>query len=330
MPCAKTLFRLAHLNSEIKYILHSVNKKAPRYTYPQIPDVAVWQDDLWQRLQECNSNAPKFVDDRHYLTVVCSIRYHEIVMHLFRPTPHIRNPTKSSLLKCYDSAEKAIGLWKELYEADRMSYSWVTIHSVCLSALTILYCIWTSEDIAASTRIDAFTSTMCDASVLLSAAGEYWIEARRSRNRLDTLVSATVRWLTDRLNVRATPTVRQQRKRKGTNRSQRLPAQPGAGWDQRNLPALQPAAQSQDSTPVNNFTLLDQDPGDASSEQVHGYQPASAAGFNDYINSQDLASFLGAPDIFASDNNFLMDGMFTDYQPLFEFSNTDMGMAWPF
>ena len=298
-----TLFKLAQLNSEIKYILHSLSHAAPRYTYPQVSNISEWQQDMWDRLKDCKQRSPKYQDDRHYLAIICEIRYTELAMHLFRPTPRIRSPGTSSLLKCYESAEKAIALWKELYEADRMSYSWMTIHSVCLSALTILYCIWTSPDIAATTQIDRFTSMMRDASVLLSAAGEYWVEARRSRSRLDGLASATVRWLISKMS---------------SSNSREHEQQDSRYWQQ----AL---AQADSRDP--NTALLSSDGERAlphgSDAEFSGYGTVGGETLDMYIDNQDLAAFVGIPDLFANDSNFMIDSIFSDYQPLFNFMGAD-------
>lgn len=261
--------------------------------------------DMWERLQECIERGPRFADERRYMTIICEIRYNEVAMHLFRPTPRIRAPSTNSLRQCYQSAEKTIRLWKELYEADRMSYSWVTIHSVCLSALTILYCIWMSSEISATVKIDAFTTIMRDASILLSATGEYWIEARRSRNRLDGLVNATVRWLIDRLTS-----------------YQRTDAQ-------RRISEAQP--QPQDGLQATSSTFdanQNGSPGAVANQAAagSGYGYGNEGIFDTYISNQDLAAFVGAPDPFASDNTFLFDGMFSEYQPLFDFNGADMSV----
>lgn len=319
MSCAKTLFQFARLNSEMKYILHSVNKEVPAYTYPQVPDVKLWQEDMEKRLHQCHASAPKFQDDRRYLTVICSIRYHEMIMHLFRPTPHIRNPTESNLAKCHASAKRTIALWKEMYEANKMAYSWITIHSVCLSALTILYCIWTSQAVGESTRVDQFTTIMCDVSVLLSAAGEYWSEARRSRTRLDNLARATTRWLMDK--HASNSNIRSQRRMPDATMSSR------SDTNQINHSAAQQRARSHNPTPMPDLTLQDQSFGDVSYDQVEQY-PLPNLGFDGYINDEDLASFLGAPNLLNTDSDFLMEGLFVDYQPLFQFNGADTNMGW--
>lgn len=324
MSCAKTLFQLAHLNSEIKYILHSVNKQVPAYTYPQIPDITTWQEDIWKRLQECHANAPKFEDDTRYLTVLCSIRYHEVAMHLFRPTPHIRTPTENNLARCHSSAEKTIELWKELYEADKISYSWITVHSLCLSALTILYCIWTSHAIAESVRVDEFTSVMCDTSALLSAAGEYWAEARRSRTRLDNLARATTRWLMDKL--RGTSARDTARQRTQTSRSSVATLDQTSDLNQGISLETPQGVRNPERASMDDAVPYGQSLNGTSYDQC--IPPLSNVSFDGYISNQDLASFLGAPDTSTTDKEFLMEGMFVDYQPLFDFNGADPGFLW--
>jgi len=289
MSCSIVLFKLAQLNSEIKYILHSISRDTPRYTYPQIPDIEAWQSDLYHRLEAIFADFPVFGDEDDHLTKICQIRYHEIVMLLFRPTPRIRTPSKRSLLQCHSSAEATIRLWKELYDSDRMSYSWITIHSICLSGITLLYCIWMVPETAVAVKIDALTSTMRASSNILSAAGEHWTEARRSRNNLDDLTAATVRWL---LDLHAT--------------------QKTQNWSG-------PQAHSAASLPNNAAANT-------------GGQPQGRTGgvhlpdldfpvIGTYINGENLADFVGAPDPFASDFSLTMEGMFSEYQPLFDFSS---------
>lgn len=300
MACALTLFKFANLNSELKYILHSVNRLTPRYTYPQITNIEEWQQDLWTRLQQCYDSAPKFADERKHLSIICEIKYLEITMHLFRPTPRIRSPTIPNLSKCYESAEKTIMLWKELYKMDRMSYSWVMIHSVCLSALTILYCVWTISEITKSVRIDTFMATMREASVLLSIAGEYWTEARRSRHQLDELVNATVRWLIDRLTAKSAT---------------------GGEVVQRSGSSQPPGDRI-----IRENGVLDTEVNSGQQQTSSEFLNDDSMGgiFDNYINNDDLLTFLGAPTPFVGDGEMPFDSLFIDYQPLFDFNGGDI------
>ena len=180
----------------------------------------------------------------------------------------------------------AIHGWKELYDSDQMSYSWVTIHSVCLSAITMLYCIWMVPETAAATKLDVLTSVMRAASNILSAAGEHWSEARRSRNKLDDLTAATVRWLMDlRPNQRSRPRSR---------------------------------SQSQLPTFSNSHSTVTE------MQQFDDLSNLDFPGIDTYINAEDLAVFVGAPDPFATDLSLTMEGMFSQYQPVFDVNSSQV------
>lgn len=284
------------------YTLHSTSPNAPEQTYPRIPDIGAWQNDLYKRLLAIRQDFPSFSTESKYLLVLCEIRYHEIVMLLFRPTPRIRAPSKDSLIHCYQSAEAIIRLWKELYNSDRMSYSWTSIYSICLSAIIILYCVWMVRELTNSTEIDSLTQTMVAASNLLSAAGEHWVDARRCRNSLNNLTTATVRWL---VKLRS----RQQS-------LARTAADHGAQTDS-------------DRQPATNSMTVD----GILSQQQQQQQPFIGNGggsdvptnpefpwVDTYINGEDLANLFRTSNTFAADDlSLTMEGMFSEYQPLFDF-----------
>ncbi|ETN42544.1 uncharacterized protein HMPREF1541_01701 [Cyphellophora europaea CBS 101466] len=288
MACARVLFKLALLNSEIKYIMHSISRDVPRYTYPQVPDIGAWQSDVYNRLRALHAEMPVLEADDAHMSTNCDIRYHEIAMLLFRPSPRFRKPSRDALLQCQQSAETQIGLFKRLYDADRLPFSWFDIHSICLSATTLLYCVWSEPAIAAATRIDGLIDSTRAASNILSAAGEHWTEARRSRDNLEALSSATVRWLLD-LHTKSRP----------LNGMSQLQQPSGASNPKQNRSGIAEYSQLPD---LGNATF-DWD----------------LPGVDTYLNNDNLATFVGAPDPFTADFNLTIDGMFSEYQPTFDF-----------
>ena len=282
------------------YTLHSTSPNAPEQTYPRIPDLEVWQNNLYKRLLQIRENFPAFKGERKYLSILCEIRYHEIVMLLFRPTPRIRAPGKDSLIHCYQSAEAIIRLWKELYNSDRMSYSWTSIYSICLSAIIILYCVWMVRELTASTEVDTLTQTMVAASNLLSAAGEHWVDARRCRNSLNNLTAATVRWLV---------TLRSNQQSRN-----RAAADCGAQTDS--------ARHVEADTAVHDRTSLEeqQQPRQANMDISELPVTPDFPWVDTYINGEDLANlFRTSNPSAAEDLSLTMESMFSEYQPLFDF-----------
>lgn len=195
MSSAIHLFKLAQLNSEIKYILHSISAEAPPYTYPNIPNVLQWQSDITARLKAWFGQIPQFTGDQIYLTHLCQIKYHGIMMLLMRPSPAIPSPSVDSLRSCYESAVASIRLYDQLYKGDLLVYSWVTVHSLFLSTITMLHCIWTVPQVTAQIKLDVLMADLKAGSNVLSATGEHWLEAKRSRDVLDELSGTTVRWI---------------------------------------------------------------------------------------------------------------------------------------
>lgn len=195
MSSAIHLFKLAQINSEIKYILHSISHKAPPYSYPNVPDVLAWQTDVLSRLATWAEDIPQFSGERIYITKLCEIKYHGVITLLLRPSPAIPSPSVRSLRSCYDSAVASIRLYDQLYKQDLLVYTWVTVHSIFLSTITMLHCIWTVPEIAARIQIDSLIADLKAGSNVLSATGEHWSEAKRSRDVLDELSGATVRWI---------------------------------------------------------------------------------------------------------------------------------------
>jgi hypothetical protein len=52
MSYAIHMFKLARLNSEMKYILHSISRETPAYAYPAVRCMKTWQTDMLSRLDQ--------------------------------------------------------------------------------------------------------------------------------------------------------------------------------------------------------------------------------------------------------------------------------------
>jgi hypothetical protein len=189
------LFRLAQLNSEIKYVLHSISRQPLPYTYPNIPDVDEWKQGITVRLNRWKEQIPLFDGNQNHLSKLCEIRYHGVMMLLLRPCPTIPKPTTESLILSHKSATSSLHLYDQLYRDDLLLCNWITVHSLFLSTITMLYCIWAVPEVAAQTRVDVLMADMKAVSNILSATGEHWSEAKRSRDVLDDLSSVTTRWI---------------------------------------------------------------------------------------------------------------------------------------
>lgn len=191
------LIKLGQINSEIKYIANSISHKTPAHSYPQVPDVNMWQRDVLGRLDQWLASLPP-LNTTH--TKICEIEYHKIIMLLLRPSPAIRKPSNESLQRCHQSAISTIRGYEELYRADRLLYNWPTVHSVFLASVSMLFCIWTVPTIAKDTKMETLSADLNSASKILCAMAEHWVDAKRGRDVLDELSQATIRWIVESQN----------------------------------------------------------------------------------------------------------------------------------
>jgi len=190
MAYAIHFFKLARMNSEIKYVLHSVNREAPSYAYPAIRDILQWQDNMRTQLDEWYASIPLDSNTHSdYGELLCKTQYHTMKMILFLPTPGIPQPRPEFLRRCYESSISAIKLFRDLYTRDMLVYNWSTCHAVILHAFCLIYCVSTVTQLRAETTEEALLTSIRAASDILSATGEYWAGAKRSRDLLNELAS---------------------------------------------------------------------------------------------------------------------------------------------
>lgn len=205
MSYAIHLFKLAKLNSEMKYILHSISRETPAYAYPAVHCMRTWQRDMRERLDQWAARVPQRPGPKDYVMKVCDIRYHVLKTLLLRPSPGIPKPSSDDLEICYASALRAIRLYHDLYVENALVFTWASYHSIMMSAVTAFFCIWTCPSVARVIVIDELVSDLRAASNILSATGEHWQGAKQSRNILDELSHRTIRWIMDRKNGNGRP-----------------------------------------------------------------------------------------------------------------------------
>ncbi|KNG47228.1 c6 transcription factor [Stemphylium lycopersici] len=189
------LFKLAKITSEFKYVANSIVHSAPAYAYPPISDMAAWQLDMLDRLDHWNADLPQHVCDDSYMKTLCEVRYHTMKMLLLRPSPAIPMPSQASLTACHASARQILRLFSRLNRQQLLVYDWLTLHGIVSSTITMLYCTRSVPDIARNTDTEDLMSDMNINLSILSSMGEHWTGARRARDVLEDLGTATLRWV---------------------------------------------------------------------------------------------------------------------------------------
>lgn len=225
------LFKLAKLNSEIKYVANSIVRKAPSYAYPPITEnnIQLWQEGMVKRLNQWLESIPQSESSNAYIQVICKIRYHSIKMLLLRPSPAIPKPSTESLLACYDSAYHTIGLFDQLYRQDLLVYDWMSLHGIILSTISVFYCIKAVPGLARTIELDELMNILNISFSILGASGEHWSAAKRCRSILDDVAKATISWMKDlkassvRANDRASESISQEGQARGVSLVQNVP-----------------------------------------------------------------------------------------------------------
>ncbi|GJN77146.1 hypothetical protein PLIIFM63780_000635 [Purpureocillium lilacinum] len=219
------LFRLARINSEIKYVANSIVRHAPAYAYPAVINIYEWQRGVLQQLDQWANEIPVGDETQAlHMKLICRQRYHSLRMVLLRPSPAIPKPTNEALEQCYHSAQECIRTFDKLYRNNLLVYSWTTFYSLALSTLTLFYCIKTAAKIAQDTDVPTLMSDLSISSSILSATGEHWSGAKRCRDILDDLGRSTVRQLFESSRQPVSPEAQRRRTRSTVVADQRNPS----------------------------------------------------------------------------------------------------------
>ncbi|KAL4981023.1 putative Zn(II)2Cys6 transcription factor [Aspergillus desertorum] len=166
------LFRLAQLNSEIRYIMHSINRDVPAYALPVIRDILSWQQEMVRSLDNWVAAIPPQPPGvSAEIVLLCRTKYHEIMILLLRPSPGIPNPSDAILDECFNHALALLREFSDLYAVGNLPYNRLVVHSIFLGTL-----FNTTQDI-------------------LSSIGEHWPEATRARDCIKELSTVTIQRL---------------------------------------------------------------------------------------------------------------------------------------
>ncbi|KAL4746724.1 hypothetical protein BDW72DRAFT_210206 [Aspergillus terricola var. indicus] len=190
------LFKLAQLNSEIKYIMHSINRGVPAYALPVIRDILSWQQEMVRSLDSWFAAIPPRPPGiSAEIVLLCKAKYHETMILLLRPSPGIPNPSDAILDECFNHALGLLQGFSELYATGSLLYSRLVVHSIFLGTLVMLNCIWKLPAAAARVPVDELISNFNTTQNILSSIGEHWSEAMRARDCVKELSTATIQRL---------------------------------------------------------------------------------------------------------------------------------------
>ncbi|KAI0151882.1 hypothetical protein F4776DRAFT_652470 [Hypoxylon sp. NC0597] len=188
-------FRLDRIVAEIKLILHRVVNRPTCFPWPT--DLVKWQkethlscnyilDDVFTQLKWRSRRSSTNITIRSL-----ELKYHHNLMLLHRPSPAIPQPAVDSWKICYNSAVKTIMIYSDLHRFSKLTSSWLTAHTVFVSGITFIYCIWAQPHIRIETSLEAFTRNATACTTILTFLGRTWSVAADAVEKFERLVRMT-------------------------------------------------------------------------------------------------------------------------------------------
>lgn len=188
-------FRFDQITAEIKLMLYRVVNKPDVFPWPT--DVGEWQGKCHQRcdeLYESLRNDLKWRSRRRSADGIAQrleLKYHQCLMLLHRPSPATSRPRAESWKTCYNSASQTILIHSDMHRFSKMPNTWLTAHTIFVSGITFLYCLWVNAAIKEKTSMDEFNRIASACSALLKVLGKAWSVAADAVEKFDRLVSLT-------------------------------------------------------------------------------------------------------------------------------------------
>ncbi|KAI1762442.1 hypothetical protein GGR53DRAFT_418742 [Hypoxylon sp. FL1150] len=192
---AQYSFRLDRIVAEIKLMLHRVINLPDRFPWPT--DLVKWQ-------KEAHATCDTIIDEvlTHLkwrsrrstadITIrTLELKYHHNLMLLHRPSPAIPHPSIDSWKTCYNSAVKTIMIYSDLHRFSKLTNSWLTAHTVFVSGITFVYCLWAQPQIKNEITLSTFTRNATACTTLLNFLGKTWSVAADAVGKFERLVHLT-------------------------------------------------------------------------------------------------------------------------------------------
>ncbi|KAF2014986.1 hypothetical protein BU24DRAFT_423908 [Aaosphaeria arxii CBS 175.79] len=191
-------FRFDRITAEVKLMIYRVARSPARFPWPT--DLEEWQEQTHQVCKELLEEAKRNLKWRGLAgrrgtldgaLPLIELKCHQCIMLLYRPSPAFPQPSNSALKNCYESAVETIRIQSDMQKFAKLINSWLTAHSVFVSGITILYCLWTSAEIRRQTTLEDFLRQADACSKLLNKLGKSWSVAENAQSKFERLVQVT-------------------------------------------------------------------------------------------------------------------------------------------
>jgi hypothetical protein len=159
----RTIYRVDRTTSALQPKMHRL-----------ITDLDVWRQNLPLDLQSSENER-------------LMLHFHRDVRLLIQPFLSTIEPTSELFRRCVDAAGQVCQIHKRLHQTPEYGHSFVAVHTVFVSGITLLYALWKGSSWSFSISNDIRA-----ASCVLSIMGERASWIRRFRDEFDALTEATM------------------------------------------------------------------------------------------------------------------------------------------
>ncbi|KAF2972624.1 hypothetical protein GQX73_g883 [Xylaria multiplex] len=196
-PPSHYSFRFDQLIAEMKLMLYRVRNTPNRF--PWLIDTSIWQADTHQRCEALVESLERDLKWRKPMRNSSDatirnlkLKYHHCLMLLHRPSPAIPQPSLKSWKVCYGSAIQTCLISADLNRFSKLNNTWLTAHSIFVSGMTFLYCLWVKPEIKQETTLATFQHNTAACTCLLQTLSKEWSVAVSALEKFKRLVQLTV------------------------------------------------------------------------------------------------------------------------------------------
>ncbi|GAA85119.1 Zn(II)2Cys6 transcription factor [Aspergillus luchuensis IFO 4308] len=160
-------FRLDQYITEIKLLFYHLPKKLRPL---------VWPNDLENHQAQIKLNLDAWLTETS----------------LIQP-PTDREEDRKSVE--HEKLSRKLRIYDHLSAEEQLLYNWRNIHGIFSSGATLIYCIWASPSLQATTPFAEVLRDLRTCSNLLSIGGQWWPSVRNGKGSFDKMVDLTIRQL---------------------------------------------------------------------------------------------------------------------------------------
>ncbi|KAF7185779.1 Pyrimidine pathway regulatory protein 1 [Pseudocercospora fuligena] len=187
-------FRFDRIVAEVKLTLYRVANFPKRFPWPT--DLESWQEKVHVACDTILNRAVATLNGQGFqrqdqIITSLTVKYHQCLMILYRPSPAISEPSPAALQWCYNSAAEIVRIHHEMARFATLVNSWLTAHAVFTSGITLLYCIWMSSDIRNTTSMNDLAKHGSSCTMVLDKLSKTWTVAGSAKAKFESLVQLT-------------------------------------------------------------------------------------------------------------------------------------------